>query len=253
MDNNKPGIKLLTGLILFACFPVFSHAQQVIIEGTVTDSANAVPLFPATVFNKTSGVATYADSLGHYLLNAHPGDEIEYSYLGYNTEKYIVPNGLQHIIHDVKMISKKERLKEVVVHSWTQYQLDSIERSKTFKSYMDEPKVTTINKQGHSVYSQPNPNYNDGFGIELNPFSLFSRKNKNKRKFDKTFPEMEQQSFINSRYTPELVTKLTGLTGDSLSLFLYHFRPTYEFTRRASDLEFWSWIKIEYRAWTKPK
>jgi hypothetical protein len=67
------------------------------------------------------------------------------------------------------------------------------------------------------------------------------------------YPEFEKKAFIYSRYTPALVTRLTGLKGDSLRMFLDRYEPGYQFVRQATNLELWSWIKIRYKSWTMPK
>lgn len=251
--RSKYGLAFVTAMILMIAVPRISAAQQVVIEGYVTDSITHNPLYPATILNKTMGVAAFTDSSGYYKLRANNGDEINFSFLGYFTLTYVVPLGLTNIIHNIELIPKAERLKGVTVRSLTPYQLDSLNRANTFRQYLDQQRVQTINTRAHSHNDVPNRNYNDAFGIELNPFSLFSKRNKNKRSFEQKYPQMEQEAFIHSRYTPELVKKLTGLSGDSLSLFMYENSPDYHFTRHASDLEFWSWIKIRYKAWLKPK
>ena len=194
-----------------------------------------------------------ADSAGYYHIHAKGNHTISFSFLGYYTKTYVVPLRLIHIIHDIELIPGIRTLTEVQINALTLYQRDSLDRLETFKHYLDQPKTYFIEPQTHSVYDIPNPNYNDAFGISLNPFTFFSKKNREKRKFSKMYPEFERQAFINSRYTPRLVHQLTGLTGDSLALFLYKFRPSYEFARVSTDLVFWSWIKIQYHVWIKPK
>jgi hypothetical protein len=247
------GIKFL--LIIFFCLFSLSYRlnAQVVITGRITDIASHAPLYPATVLDKTTGEATYADSSGYYRIVTAPGDTLMYSYLGFYTQIYVVPVRLVRIIHDVQLISKREKLSEVEIRAITPYQRDSLDRIKTFKYFMDEQEAPLFDQRSHSMQHSPDPHYNDAFGLELHPFSHFSREERRKRHFRKMFSQFEQDAFINSRYTPELVHKLTGLTGDSLSLFLYDYRPTYEFTRYASDLVFWSWIKIHYKSWIRPK
>lgn len=253
MIRGLYGVKsLFAALIFIVALPVLC-AGQVEISGYVSDSVTEAPLYPATVLDKTLGIASFTDSGGYYHIIVKGGDVLYFSYLGYYTIKYDAPRNLTNIIHNVKMVSKKEKLREVTIRSMTPYQRDSMDRAETFGDYLHQPRVHVVNKGAHSLHDVPNPNYNNGFGIELNPFSLFSGKEKNKRRFQKKFSEMEQQSFIASRYTPALVQKITGLKGDSLSWFLYHYQPSYRFARYATDLEFWSWIKIKYKAWTKPK
>jgi hypothetical protein len=56
-----------------------------------------------------------------------------------------------------------------------------------------------------------------------------------------------EQKFIDTRYTPELVTKLTGYTGDTMILFMNTYPMDYSFARAASDLELKMWIRNNYK------
>lgn len=240
--------------IFFCCiiFP-FAVNAQVVITGTVKDGVSQSPLYLATVSDKSTGEAALTDSSGFYHINTQGGDTITYSFIGFYTKSYVIPLRLTRIIHDVELIPRSHTLTEVEIKALSPYERDSLDRIETFSHYLDQPKTPLISSNAHSVYDVPNPNYNDAFGISLNPFTFFSKKNREKRHFGKMFPKFEKQAFINSRYTPELVHKLTGLTGDSLSLFLFKFQPSYELVRTASDLVFWSWIKIQYSSWIKLK
>lgn len=241
--------------LTFFCSIIFPFAvrAQVVITGTVKDGVSQSPLYLATVLDKSTGEAALTDSSGFYRINAKDGDTITYSFIGFYTKSYVIPLRLIRIIHDVELIPRSHTLTEVEIKALTPYERDSLDRIETFRHYLDQPKTPFVSSNAHSVYDVPNPNYNDAFGISLSPFTFFSKKNKERRKFDKMYPKIEKQDFINSRYTPALVHKLTGLTGDSLSLFLFKFRPSYELTRVASDLVFWSWIKIQYQSWINKK
>lgn len=243
LKMTRGGLVVKLSVVLFmAWVPFAAFGQKVQVTGYVIDSLTQVPLFPATVFNQNSGVATFTDSTGYYVIPAQPGDQLMYSYLGYYSVTYRVPVALRTITHQVEMISKQEQLKTVTIKGLTPYQADSLERIKTFKHYMDKPDYPLVS----------DATVGTGFGLSLN-LDRFSKGARQKRRFHKMFPQFEKDAFINSRYTPQLVEKLTGLTGDSLALFLYRFKPSYEFTRSGSDLEFWSWIMMQYKLWVSGK
>lgn len=244
---NRCFVRTLAPCFFCLLFFSFQLKAQILITGKVTDTVSNYPLYPATVLNKTTGEAVYADSLGDYRIQAHGGDELHYSYLGFYTEKYTVPTGLTRLIHDVHLVSKRQKLTSVEVRAMTDYQQDSMDRIGSFRDYLDKPKTKLAGVMDH------NTNDVAGVGVTIHPLTYFSKAERNKRRFDKMFPNFEKDAYIDSRYTPELVTKLTGLTGDSLQSFLFHFRPDYDFTRAASDLEFWSWIKNQYKSWIMPK
>lgn len=240
-----PGMRrllpVLTSLLFFLTPSL--HAQ-VVITGKVVDTLSGFPLYPATVLDKTTGRSEYADSEGNYRIAARGGDELHFSYVGFYTQVYRVPQNLTRIIHNVLLLPRTQQLSEVRVNALTPYARDSLDRASTFGDYLNEPKNRLMDR---------NSNEEGGFGVSFHPVTYFSKAERNKRRFQRMFPEFEHDAFIDSRYTPELVTRLTGLSGDSLTQFLHLFRPDYDFTRAASDLEFWSWIKNQYKDWVKPK
>lgn len=221
--------------------PLTGQCQRVEISGYVKDSLTQAPLYPATIYNKTLLVAAHTDSTGYYIISAHYGDVLTFSYLGYSTEEYKVPFGLSNIMHTVQMTPKSEQLQAVTILGLTPYQADSLDRIKTFKNYLDKPRYGFLSDASVGT----------GVGLSLN-LDYFSKESRRKRRFHKMYFKFEQDAFIDSRYTPELVKKLTGLEGDSLTMFLYRYKPAYDFTRYATDLEFWSWIISCYRNWTNP-
>ncbi len=225
-----------TILLFFLSFQ--AHSQR-LITGTVTDSIHGVPLYPATVINSTSGRAVYTDSSGNYRIMAKSHDELQYRYLGFYPKKYTVPAGLTPLIHDVVLISKRIKLKTLEVQALTPYQQDSVARIKTFGHYLSLPVVP--------LFGGPT----SGIGVSMHPITYFSTGERRKRRFHKRYKQYEKDAFVDSRYTRELVHRLTGMTGDSLRIFMYQVRPDYSFTRHAPDLLFWSWILHQYKAWGK--
>lgn len=237
------GVKFLLVILLTFVF-IPSLKAQVVITGKVVDTLTNLPLYPATVLNKTTGRSVYADSEGNYRIVVNEGDVLHFSYVGFYMEQYAVPKRLPRIIHNVFLMPKTEQLGELRVNALTPYGRDSLDRANTFKDYLDEPKTRLMDRGANSE---------GGFGVSFHPITYFSKAERNKRRFHKMFPEFEHDAFVDSRYTPQLVTKLTGLSGDSLTQFLHLFRPTYDYTRAATDLEFWSWIKKQYEDWIKAK
>ncbi|HEY1871383.1 MAG TPA: hypothetical protein VGG71_10005, partial [Chitinophagaceae bacterium] len=64
--------------------------------------------------------------------------------------------------------------------------------------------------------------------------------------------------FIDHRFNKLLVRRLTNLPNEQLDTFMARYRPTYQFTARASDYEFQTYIKKCYEEFktfdaTKPK
>lgn len=212
------------------------HAQ-IFLTGKVLEKESGQILYPATVHNKTSDQYNMSDYGGNYRIEVHPGDEIVFSFLGYYADSIrISADATGTILHDVELTSKRSELPAVEIGALTPYQQDSLARITEFGAYLKKPVYDLADNDRSSR------DVNTDFGIMLHPFTFFSKAERNKRHFHKMFAAFEQDAFIDSRYTPDLVSRLTGLSGDSLYDFMNHNRPSYTFTRTAEELEFDSWI-----------
>ena len=85
-------------LILFFGVSNFVLAQEV--SGTVLDDSSQ-PLPGVTVVVKDTSTGTTTDLDGRYSINANDGDELEFSYVGFDTQRIVVTSNLI----DVKMKS----------------------------------------------------------------------------------------------------------------------------------------------------
>lgn len=217
--------------IFLFCAPVNMQAQT--IQGHVTDKVTHKPLFPVTVTNATTKQVAYTDIEGFYSMPANTGDQIVFSCIGYKTISRFKPISVVVATVDASMEHKEYELEEVLLRPGvlTQYQYDSIERVKTYSGLMRR--------------THPNP--------FMSPVSAlaekFSKRAKMTYRFQKFFRQAEEERFIDSRYTPELVTGCTGLTGDSVGYFMQAFHLPYDYARVASPLELKMWIRENYRSW----
>jgi hypothetical protein len=134
------------------------------------------------------------------------------------------------------------RLQEYVLHpEYTPYQKDSAEMAAL---YSDQLNAAAPIKPGFS-----NANGGGFTGLIGGAVQKVSRSYKQKKRFRKNFENDEEQKFIDTRYTPELVTKLTGLAGDTLAIFMNTYPMEYKFARTASDLELKMWIRDNYKSY----
>lgn len=62
---------------------------------------------------------------------------------------------------------------------------------------------------------------------------------------------MEKEKFIDSRFTPILVSRVTGLKGDSLQLFMRDNYPDYNTMRTINNNDLLYWITDKYKAWMR--
>ncbi|ATA74489.1 TonB-dependent receptor [Capnocytophaga sp. H2931] len=104
--------QLLTTLMLtFLALPLMA---QVKVTGKVTDENNS-PLPGATVIIKGSAKGVATDFNGNYEIEAQVGNELEFSFMGFQTQTKKVMGGGKTLIINVLLREDAEQLEDVVV------------------------------------------------------------------------------------------------------------------------------------------
>jgi len=172
---------------------------------------------------------------GVYSIPANPGDVITFSYIGYKTIQKTKPISVLIATLNISLEPAEYQLQEFMLRPGhlTQYQMDSTERASIYKVPLQR--------------THPNPIMSPASAIA----ELFSHRAKTVYQFQKNFAAGEVEKFIDSRYSPELVTRLTGITGDSIGHFMYAYPMPLDFARIASDLELKMWIRDNYKKWSR--
>lgn len=220
-------------LLLIACCLAVSPSMAFTLRGKVTEVTNGQPLFPVTVVNIRTQQATYTTENGSFLLSVQPGDRVAFSYVGYKVLEYTAQADDTADI-SIRMVRTSYFMKEVLIMpNMTQYQVDSVERASTYRGFLTR---TPSNPIGSPV----------SFIAEK-----FNKRSKQIFRFQKKFHGWENERFIDTRYTPELVSEMTGLTDDSLAHFINANPMPYDYARAATDLELKMWIRDHYRQWLK--
>ncbi|HEU4553840.1 MAG TPA: carboxypeptidase-like regulatory domain-containing protein [Chitinophaga sp.] len=232
---------ILCSIMLLAVQQLRAQAQLT-LTGQLTDKDNNLVLPYATIINKTTGKRATTDQGGFYRITAKPHDLIVFTFIGYRSDSLVVSAApAATVTHNVQLEVENKMLRSVeVTAQYTPYQLDSIERRNQYRFILD--------KENTHLAGDNTP---QGFGITFSPFTRFSRREKQKRKFKEIYEKAEEQRYIDSRYTPLLVSQVTGLKGDSLQLFMHDNIPEYNDVRmmRREDLIYW--ISGKYREWKK--
>ena len=231
-------------LLLLICIGTMAltqvKAQQVTVTGTVMDE-NKLVMPGASILNKSTGKRNYADAGGFYKIDAHLRDSIVFTYVGYITQTIAVPQANGTYTKAIVLQKQERFLGTVDVKAqYTPYQLDSMDRREQFQPWLDKKDIPLAGN------APP-----QGFGIAFSPITRFSHKEKDKRKFKKIYADNEMDKYVDSRYTPLLVSHVTGLKGDSLLLYMQKYRPQYAVLRQQPSEELIYWIADNYHSWIK--
>ncbi len=220
--------RLLFIVLLFA-LPAVGQS----LRGVITDAQTGKPLWPVTVVNKETQQFAYSNEFGEYSIMAKPGQKLSFSLVGYQTISQTMPPTLSAAQVNISLQHIGFELDEVIIRPrFTPYQADSIQRRRTYSRAL---------AQRHAPVMSP-----VSFVAEK-----FSRRSKQVFRFQKNYNNWEDERFVDSRYSADLVSQLTGLQDDSLGYFMNAYSMPYDYARTATDLEIKMWIRYNYKEWKR--
>ena len=227
---HSPALKHLHFILSLVFVSSFSNAQ--LLKGIIVDGETQKPLVGVVVSNMNSGQITLCDSFGRFSLVAQFNNIIMFSFQGYKTQTMKVPVPQVGVaMKRIEMFKLSYQLDEFIYRpKYTRYQMDSIERTGVYQRVLSRTKSTIGNPVSWLV-EKFNPNCKRIF------------------RFQKNYQYWERQMFLESRYIPEIVEKLTNLHGDTLATFMNTYPLPYDYARVASELEIKIFIRDSYKQW----
>jgi hypothetical protein len=227
--------KILFILILSCALGSIAQAQTM-LYGVVLDSATNTPMSKVSINNLTSKDGVLTDFRGRFAIEVKDDQYLKISYVGYNWQSVHIDEVKNFDFLTIKLSFKKNILQDVTIErQLTLYQKDSLRRAELYKDVLEYKQEKSIEAPVSSLYQQ------------------FSKKYKDLRKFKQQAKDMERQNFIDTKYQPETVQKITGLEGDALAFFMNDHPMEYDFARTASELEIRWWIKSTWEQYKKEK
>ncbi len=228
-------MRYFTFVLLLLVLPVYSSAQ--LLEGMVLDKESKNSISGVAIQNRKSGAVVFSDNEGNYAIAASAGDTIIFRHTAYQLAKEVMPYTMSRKYLTVLLQARVYKLSEATVTSRTKYQQDSIAMHEVYGHELAKPPVPKPKFTGLAVSGL--------FGWMADKITGNSKKSKH---FKQQFATDDQTKFIDSRYTPELVATLTKVSDkDSIATFMNAYPMPYDFARAATDLEFKSWIRNNYR------
>jgi hypothetical protein len=219
-------------LLLVLLFGLPSALQAQTVSGTVVDKESGLPVkgVQITAVNDANA-KTVTDAQGRFTLSGTGGESFYIAAPGYAQQIRRAPELVGNVPWRIQLQLFSVSLGEVRVRPFSEgYQLDSFSRVKTYE------RALARQRSGG-----------------MSPVSFLAERISPKQRrlfaFQNDFARMEDEKFIDSRYTPELTAEMTKLSGDSLAHFMNQNPMPYDFARAATDLEIKMWIKDRYKSW----
>ncbi len=226
------------------------------VNGVVLDEITKLPVANARVY--TSDITILADQNGGFSLNnIRFGDTVTISHIGYQSYFF------KHLVSrqdTIKILLKNNTIavQEVVIQRKRNYTLDSLNRRKEYASVFNykAPKFKDIFVNKYSSASNhytPLQNSTSSL-VSINLLSAIHLIGKNKTpesKLQKRLLKEEEESFLDQKFSKEMVQSITALEGDSLQSFMIQYRPTSEKSRQMTEYQMMVYIKESYGKFMK--
>lgn len=211
-------------------------SAQVTISGNVYDVSKLYAV-PGVEVCSTSGTSDITDSTGSYKIKASTTDSIFFTYNGKSTIMFPVKDIKNYTAFDIslhaKVNQKYKLLNPVTVYTDT-YKFDSIENRDEYAKIFGEEKPGI-----HSTYD---PGGAAGLDIDALIGMFQFRKNKEQLAFKNRLLQEEQDRYVDYRFSSKTITRITGLTGDSLETYKKVYRPDYYFVVTSTLTQFYQYV-----------
>jgi len=213
---------------------------QVRLSGMVADQDSRTGLPFVSIVNKRTMSGTLSNESGRFYIEGIPGDTLEFSMLSYAPRLVILP--MLSSTQDVYLQKRMFELQGVNVRG-KNYAKDSAALRDEYGRYFNYHKPGAMDV----LKTLPaNP-------ITALSYLVPSKTRKRKEQFHEQLLYWEKEKFIDYRYSPELVGKMTKLQSPELDSFMYKFRPGYQFLNSASEYDLLLYIKQSFETYQKQK
>ena len=217
-----PRLYIFIFILLFSITKV--HAQST-INGILKDIANDEGIARVNIKNIHTGVIITTSENGTFALEVHKNDLIEISHISYETIRIRIKDDKNPKYYSLVMRPKTNKLMEIIVREKNPtFTADSLKSYETYKLILEKPGT-------------------DQMSASTTPMAMMSTKFRQEQAFKENYQKWEKAKFVNYMFNPKQLQKWTGLSGDSLVLFIDTYRPTYDYLRNVNDYQYLLYIK----------
>jgi hypothetical protein len=196
-------------------------SAQIKLSGTVFDSTKLY-VIPGVNVSSTAGLATVTDSLGAYHINVSENDSLSFFYRGKSTIKFPVKTMGNYNSFDISLhvrVNAKYKLLQSVTVFADNYHRDSAENRMEYSKIFnfEKPRIRLI--------------------------GMFNRRKKRENlAFQNRLIDNEKDRYVNYRFGPKVIHRVTGLSGDTLLQYRKRYMPSYDFVVSSTLAQFYEYI-----------
>jgi hypothetical protein len=237
--------KITLFLFIFSVFNVFSQEEDKIrtekITGAVIDVTTRFPLKSAHVLNLTSVKGVVTNRFGKFSIYAKKGDEIYFSYIGYESVKLIVTNDLlKNEYLEIAIQEKSLHIKEVVVKAHNLIGVLAIDAKKVPEIAPTRLHINGL-QQAYEIGKPQSRSSSSALAAVFSPvdfwYQKLGKKPKELKKLRKLQKDDHLREIMEQKFNREVMLEYLNLTRGELNAMLKDCNYSSRFIKKASDLQ----------------
>ncbi len=201
------------------------------IGGLVFDKDNKQRINRVSITNLRTKQILYNNNKGEFFIPVRKGDILIAAKQGYKADTLQIGDQSSLVIYLQRLAIP---LPEVVFKDSVKLARDKYEEAK--KAFNQAVRL------GNNQDILNIANGGVGLGIDA-IWSAFSKEGKNARHLMEIMERDYKNNLIDQVFSKEVVSRVTGLKGDKLLIFMINYRPSYNFVAQANEYVLLSYIK----------
>jgi hypothetical protein len=194
----------------------------VYFKARVLDSLTRKPVAFAHIINTTRKRATISDTLGYFYILTSPGDQLQLTAIGFSAGQLTIGYSIlrSQLIHDI--------LLQPFIYSIKAVRINPLGSYDQFRQHFISLKLPESKYQIHPSVLQEIDEGTDTLDMIIAPaispvtalYNLLSKEGKSRRKLRKLLEQEAFEKQIDFKYSPDIVSHITGYTGFDLYEFM---------------------------------
>jgi hypothetical protein len=226
--------------ILFLGIGFKATAQDKTVDGIVFDKDTKSRIAVVYITNITTRQSVYNSLKGVFTINAHIGDKLVFTKQDYKPDTVKVQNYTSLAVY---LYRGAIQLMEVTIR-------DSLATPEQRLAATKNDYTKIYGTLNNHDWLSTSPGAGAGLGIDA-IYDALSRSGRNASHLRGIIQANYYQDVIDYRFNSALVTRITGLKGAELKDFMQKYRPGYYFVIVATDYDFITSIRANYRRYLR--
>ncbi len=227
-------------LMFFTGSFVNAFAQEKHVDGIIVDKYTNERIAIVNIRNATAGHDIYDNLKGEYNITASIGDILIFTKEGYYPDTLKVENYNSQAVYLKRTAIQLDEvtIRDTVLNPQARLAATKRDYNKVYGSLSDKDLLSV------------SPGSGAGLSIDA-LWNSFSRSGRNATRLRNEIQSDYYQNVIDYRYNRTFVGKITGLKDEQLTEFMRRYRPGYWFVMNASEYDFITYIKANYKRYLR--